>query len=500
MTGYFFDRFSFYICKTEKSRCMLRNVFICLLTLSLFISDITCQSINQPLVLSSEQFNIAVNPQNGDYIVLAKDSFYLFNLSVSGGWRSFKYKKNDLDTVLKQPIELNFIHDAKQVLFFAGGGGQVYLFKDSSILRQDKSFLQKNQFGAASFEFKDKIILYSGYGFFAYKPYMTEFSDKTNEWFLRPYASNQYLPKGRQAVVYQIDKKQGYFYMSSGYTLNKPYFLDVENLDLNDVWRFDLNTNKWKQLGYIKDDRRIKNLRFPFFAGGNFYAIEKGPNNAVVKINIADNLFEKFKTDHLVDQSLVEYGTVYNVKDENILLVIKGKDLRVKPGFVISIVPLKELEKNLIISKKYYFTVFDKLWPFFLMIVGLVSLVFFSRELKRRKNNQRNDKPVIHFNLTENEFTFSEIKIPFEDEQIQFLHYLVENGGEISNNDLLDFIKRGHESLDTLKKRKLKLIMDINQIFKICTGLGKPFLLELKDDNDRRYKDYLINPIYEVRV
>ena len=496
----FFDQYSFYICKTEKYRCMLRNVFICLLSLSLFISDITCQSINQPLVLSSEQFNIAVNPQNGDYIVLAKDSFYLFNLSVSGGWRCFKYKKNDLDTVLKQPIELNFIHDAKQVLFFAGGGGQVYLFKDSSILRQDKSFLQKNQFGAASFEFKDKIILYSGYGFYSYKPYMTEFSDKTNEWFLRPYASNQYLPKGRQAVVYQIDKNLGYFYMSSGYTLNKPYFEDVENLDLNDVWRFDLNTNKWKQLGYIDDDRRIRNLRFPFFARGNFYAIEKGPNNAIVKINIANNSFEKFKTDHLVDQSLVEYGTVYNAKDENILLVIQGKDLRDKHSFILSIVPLKELEKNLIISKKYYFTVFDKLWPFFLMIAALVSLIFFSRELKKRKNNQRNEKPVIHFNLTENQVTYSGIRIPFEDEQIQFLNYLVENGGEISNNDLLDFIKKGHESLDTLKKRKLKLIMDINQIFKICTGLGSPFLLELKDDNDRRYKDYLINPVYEVSV
>jgi hypothetical protein len=76
----------------------------------------------------------------------------------------------------------------------------------------------------------------------------------------------------------------------------------------------------------------------------------------------------------------------------------------------------------------------------------------------------------------------------------------VENGGEISNNDLLDFIKKGQESLDTLKKRKLKLIMDINQIFKISTGMSNPFLLELKDDNDRRYKDYLINPIYEVRV
>ena len=329
---------------------------------------------------------------------------------------------------------------------------------------------------------------------------MTEYSDKTDEWFLRPYASNQYLPKGRQAVVYQLDKNLGYFYMSSGYTLNKPYFEDVENLDLNDVWRFDLNTNKWKQLGYIDDDRRIRNLRFPFFARGNFYAIEKGPNNAIVKINIAKNSFEKFKTDHLVDQSLVEYGTFYNTKDENILLVIQGKDLRDKHSFIVSIVPFKELEKNLIISKKYYFTVFDKLWPFFLMITGLSILVFFNRAFKKRKNNQRTEKLVIHFNLTENQVTYSGIRIPFEDEQIQFLNYLVENGGEISNNDLLDFIKKGHESLDTLKKRKLKLIMDINQIFKICTGLGSPFLLELKDDNDRRYKDYLINPVYEVSV
>ena len=228
--------------------------------------------------------------------------------------------------------------------------------------------------------------------------------------------------------------------------------------------------------------------------------MEKGPKNAVVKINIAKNSFDKFKTDHLVDQSLVDYGAVYNTKDENIIMVIKGKDLRDKHSFIVSIVPLKELEKNLIISKKYYFTVFDKLWPFFLMITGLSILVFFNRAFKKRKNNQRNEKLVIHFNLTENQVTYSGIRIPFEDEQIQFLNYLVENGGEISNNDLLDFIKKGHESLDTLKKRKLKLIMDINQIFKICTGLGSPFLLELKDDNDRRYKDYLINPVYEVSV
>ena len=197
---------------------------------------------------------------------------------------------------------------------------------------------------------------------------------------------------------------------------------------------------------------------------------------------------------------MVEYGTVYNTKDEHILLVVKSKNLKDKPGFVVGIVPLKELEKNLIISKKYYFTVFDKLWPFLLMIAVLVSLVFFSRELKKRKNTHRTEKPVILFRLTENKIVFDGSNIPFEDEHIQFLNYLVENGGEISNNDVLDFIKKGQESLDTLKKRKLKLITDINQIFKISTGLGNPLLLELKDDNDRRYKDYIINPVYEVSI
>ena len=39
---------------------MFRNIFICCLSLTLFISEITCQSRNQSLILSSDQFNIAL--------------------------------------------------------------------------------------------------------------------------------------------------------------------------------------------------------------------------------------------------------------------------------------------------------------------------------------------------------------------------------------------------------------------------------------------------------
>jgi hypothetical protein len=112
----------------------------------------------------------------------------------------------------------------------------------------------------------------------------------------------------------------------------------------------------------------------------------------------------------------------------------------------------------------------------------------------------RSNRRTILFNRDDNHVTFEGTTILFEEEHLLFLHFLYEKGGEISNNEFLEFIRKGQESMDTLKKRKLKLIVDINQIFKIYTGMSYLFLLELKDDNDRRYKDYVINPVYEVRA
>ena len=134
------------------------------------------------------------------------------------------------------------------------------------------------------------------------------------------------------------------------------------------------------------------------------------------------------------------------------------------------------------------------------MILGFVVIVFLNTQLKKRKKLILDNKPIIIFNQDENKVIFENTPILFDEEHLTFLYFLFEKGGEISNNELLDFIRKGQESTDTLKKRKLKLIMDINQIFKISTGLGEIFLLELKDDNDRRYKDYVINPIFEIRA
>ena len=78
---------------------MYKVFFINLAITFLLLSEIVCQVENPSLTIQSENFNVVVNPQNGDYVVLAKDRFYLFNSSGTDGWKTFKYKVNQLDTV-----------------------------------------------------------------------------------------------------------------------------------------------------------------------------------------------------------------------------------------------------------------------------------------------------------------------------------------------------------------------------------------------------------------
>ena len=41
----------------------------------------------------------------------------------------------------------------------------------------------KTNFYNCNNDYNNKILLYGGYGFYSYKPYITEFSEKTKEWF-----------------------------------------------------------------------------------------------------------------------------------------------------------------------------------------------------------------------------------------------------------------------------------------------------------------------------
>ena len=57
------------------------------------------------------------------------------------------------------------VQTEKNTYFVLNGGGPVLQLKNDSIVRIDNSVEQKNQFGAATFVYKNKMYMYGGYGF-----------------------------------------------------------------------------------------------------------------------------------------------------------------------------------------------------------------------------------------------------------------------------------------------------------------------------------------------
>ena len=86
--------------------------------------------------------------------------------------------KPDLDN-LKSYIP--FTINNKNYLIYHGCG-PVLEWRNDSIVRIDKSFFHKNQYGAVSFVYNKKVFFWGGYGLFTHKNILTQFNFKTKEW------------------------------------------------------------------------------------------------------------------------------------------------------------------------------------------------------------------------------------------------------------------------------------------------------------------------------
>ena len=86
--------------------------------------------------------------------------------------------------------------------------------------------------------------------------------------------------------------------------------------------------------------------------------------------------------------------------------------------------------------------------------------------------------------------------VPLTQEHVEIILFFQENEWELSNNRLLEKVRLGQESQEVLKKRKTRLIDEINQQLTFTTQFTEPLILEVKDTNDRRFKEFRINPSY----
>ena len=138
------------------------------------------------------------------------------------------------------------------------GGGPVLQLENNKNNRIDNSVEQRNQYGAATFSYKNKLFMYGGYGFWVFKNYTTYYDTDSSQWELfKTKSENQ--PNARWKPLHNlINNKLYVFGGRSSFPENK--MVDVV---LKDLFVIDLEKKT------IKTISENTNPKIPVFYSNN---------------------------------------------------------------------------------------------------------------------------------------------------------------------------------------------------------------------------------------
>ena len=130
-------------------------------------------------------------------------------------------------------------------------------FRNDSIVRIDKSFLHRNQYGAAAFDYKNQLYLFGGYGLFTFKNIITKYNFNSNQWEELT-TNSDITPSAREYSDGIIINKN--LFIFGGLNSNKKTKPSSVIKD-NSIWKLNLETLNWEQLGIINSKYRYTDSR-----------------------------------------------------------------------------------------------------------------------------------------------------------------------------------------------------------------------------------------------
>tara|TARA_B100001057_G_scaffold446759_1_gene485628 strand:- start:99 stop:743 length:645 start_codon:yes stop_codon:yes gene_type:complete len=168
------------------------------------------------------------------------------------------------------------------------------------------------QFKSSIFSYEGNIYKYGGYGFFSVRNFIVMYDFDSNEWE-SVQNNNDLLPPGRfdNGFFVRNDK----LYVVGGTTVNE---YDRENkIELDDLWSFSLNLNKWEKIG--------NNNFFKFFKTNSFNFhnnIITKKNNRLYLLNIDNNIINTYESNNTFIKMIYkkQYDRTHNIRLKNNLL------------------------------------------------------------------------------------------------------------------------------------------------------------------------------------
>lgn len=443
---------------------------------------------NKTLELKNSDIQIGIDYKNKNYLVFNGFEIFYKKPFQSQEWETVVYKHNELPKTKDFPYNY-FNIKGKNYLVYTGCG-EVYEFRNDSIIRIDNSFQHKNQFGSCSFVYKDEIYYFGGYGLFTYKNILTKFDFKTKEWELIKYNDYKNIPQPRDKAISFV--KGDYFYLLSGYSEN--YETDQvtgAGKQLFDIWKLNLKTKVWEYLGDLKD----KSILYAMSDNTNSYQNQNSfyyDNNCIFQLDFENNKVNYFKQENKFFLSGFEK---YNYENNEIIYSLKSTDESVRNNKII-IESFKNYSGK-IVKTENLISSFNSTYILILFIILLVAIGLYFTSKRKKRTEYANcitfkSNTFFHKNKPINNLSTDEINL---------LSFFFSNyNNPIQMNEVVDFISKNDDtSYNTLTKKKDTILNSLKQKLAFVLDINEDDLfIYQKNNEDKRIKEIQLNPQYFI--
>lgn len=391
-------------------------------------------------------------------------------------------KHTDFPDVLKN---YTYHFNIKQHTYLVHVGcGPVLEYRNDSIVRIDNSFIQKNQYGASPFIYKNQICLFGGYGLFTSKNIITSFDIKTKEWF-RLYYNEEEKPIERSGTLTYYNEKGVFIFGGWETGLTTSFEKD------HNIWHLNYSNLEWQNLGVYNNKiadfiTKSKDNFFTFQSNKKLYLVN-GEN--IVTLDFNNNTASYFDNKNIFSEPEGLYFD--SISNSLIYLQYLSGINKVE----LETLPLTQLLKNRIkIEKLYYYPWQDYAIPILLLVLTLLLVFGIHKWINNKKGK------CFIFNQTQNKLYYKTKIInnlnPLEEKIVVFLFQ--NNTTFIQLNQLNSFFEK--ESPDNvtnvIKKRDLVFSSLLVKLNAIVTQNESPLILIQKNDVDKRIKEIKLNPLY----
>lgn len=352
----------------------------------------------------------------------------------------------------------NLLHEKGSEIFFVDKGcGMVYVLKNDTVKRHDRSLHHANQFDGTFFLYKGEPHIFGGYGLFQFKNIITRYDVNDKEWYAYDYSGN--APQPRTHASGSVEKNKLFIVGGfGGDSKLKKHF--------DDVWVFDFKLLKWNKLGLFNSVNRDQILLPP-----KYVCVHGKPEI------LRDDFFYKprFSKNILEVYDLFQKGKVHSLiqgHSQYLVHKVNVNDFSAEISIVDSAFLFRErLYAGTLIKPQSLKSGFSStiLWAAVIIVALLAAYyVFFFRLKKTNKYISEvltiNEKALLNIFLTNGPI-----------------------GIEISL--INDLVNHDEPNIDTLKKRRDNLLKEFKQ--KLATHFRVDLdtvFIEEKHPTDKRIK------------